>query len=56
MELTIKEPSSEFYYGKKSEADTLTTAQQDFPDANGNDFLPALPQAPSTDTASAVTP
>lgn len=56
MELTIKEPSSEFYYGKQSESDTLTTAQQDIPNATGNDFLPALPQAPSADTAAAVTP
>lgn len=43
MELTIKEPSSEFYYANKTHPDSLTTAQQNIPDAAGNDF-PIQPQ------------
>lgn len=42
MELTIQEPSSEYYYGEKPKSDTLTTAQQVIPASIGNDF----PQAP----------
>lgn len=42
MDLTIQEPSSEFYYGEKRVPDTLTTAQQELPGQLGNDF-PQLP-------------
>jgi chemotaxis protein MotB len=43
MELTIKEPSSEFYYAGKTPPDSLATAQQNIPGATGNDF-PTQPQ------------
>lgn len=56
MELTIKEPSSEYYYATEERPDTIMAAQQNLPDSAGNDF-PSPPQLLwLDDTSATVTP